>query len=85
MRALQLRRASKMLWDEKEECRAFHSKVLLCEVLEERDAQIRIREQAAVEDAKAEAECLAVLRVQWQVGNRSWKYPIDIGIVLVLG
>lgn len=68
-RALQLRRASKMLWDEKEECRAFHSKVLLCEVLEERDAQIRVKEEAAAEKLKAEAECLAAFREQWQVSN----------------
>jgi hypothetical protein len=67
MQELCIRRASKMLWDEREDSRALHSKILLCEVMEERSVQIRHAAEIAAEKKDADMHFLASLRERWQV------------------
>jgi hypothetical protein len=67
LRVQHIKRANNMLWDEKEDCRDFHSKLLLCDVLEERRAQIRHTSAVAEFKRKAEIDLLDHLREQWQV------------------
>lgn len=59
-----------MLWDEREDSRAFHSKRLLCEVLDERSTQIRHAAETAARRKEEEMQLLASLREQWQVVRR---------------
>jgi hypothetical protein len=51
---LQIERSNRMLWDEREDSRAFQSKLLLSEILAERESQVHWA--AKLEDKKKQQE-----------------------------